>query len=112
MMSNQISNDELKKKILDEVKKINIEHAAHTAPLHSLAEILALKNVTALRKLGKALGVKNYSKLPEPLLITSIVEALQQADTLRTCLFALMKWNGIFFKGLPRRNTCRQIKCI
>lgn len=98
MMSNQISNDDLKKIILEEAKKINIENAAHTEPLYSLAKILALKNVTALRKLGKALGIKNYGKLPKPLLITSIVEALQQADTLRTCLYAVDEMEWDFFQ--------------
>lgn len=88
-MSKQASDKDPKKAVLEAIRKINIENAAHTAPLYSLAEILALKNVTTLRKLGKILRVKYYSKLPQPLLITSIAETVQQADFLRDLLFAI-----------------------
>lgn len=98
MMSNLISNDDLKKIILEEAKKINIENAAHTEPLYSLAEILALKNVTALRKLGKALGIKNYGKLQKSPLISSIAETLQQTDNLRTCLYIVDEMEWDFFQ--------------
>lgn len=97
-MSNQISNDDLGKTIRDAVKEINIEHAAHTAPVYSLAEILSLKNVTALRRLGKILRVKNYGRLPKPLLVPPIAESLQYVDTLRTCLFAVDEIEWDFFQ--------------
>jgi len=97
-MSNQISNDELGKIILETAKKINMEYAAHTAPLYSLAEILALKNVTSLRRLGKTLRVKNYGRLPKPLLVPPIAESLQHVDTLRTCLFAVDEIEWDFFQ--------------
>ena len=94
-MSNQVSNEDLERIILEAAKKINIEYAAHTAPMYSLAEILALKNVTALRKLGKTMRVKDYGKLPKSPLISIIAETLQQADNLRTCLFAIdgIEWD-------------------
>ncbi|MDD4335402.1 MAG: hypothetical protein PHY77_07325, partial [Desulfotomaculaceae bacterium] len=103
-MSNQISNDDLKKIILEEAKKINIDYAAHIAPLYSLAEILALKNVTTLRKLGKALSVKNYGKIPKSPLISSIAESLQEADNLRTCLLAIDEMEWDFFQSAAAKK--------
>ncbi len=97
-MSNQASNEDLEKIIREAAKEIKMEYAAHTAPLYSLAEILALKNVTALRKLGKTMHVKNYGKLPKSPLISSIAEKLQQADNLRTCLYAIDEMEWDFFQ--------------
>jgi len=103
-MSNKADNDDLKKAVLEAARKINIENAAHTAPLYSLAEILALKNVTALRKLGKILSVKNYGKLPKPLLIPSIAETVQQADFLRDLLFAIHEIEWELFKMVAAKK--------
>jgi hypothetical protein len=97
-MSNQAGDEDLKKVVFEAVKKINIESAAHTAPLYSLAEILALKNVTALRKLGKMLRVKNYGRLPKPLLIPPIAELMQLAGNLREILFAIDEIEWKFFQ--------------
>lgn len=103
-MSNQISRDELEKAIFEEMRKINIEEAAHTAPLYSLTEILALKNVTALRKLAKPLHVKNYSKLPKPLLAAAISEIVQQVKVLREFLFAADEKEWAFFQKVAAKK--------
>ena len=109
-MSNQASDEDLKKAVLEAVRKINIENAAHTAPLYTLAEILALKNVTALRKLGKILRVKYYGKLPRPLLITSIAETMQQADFLRDLLFAIDEIEWDFFQFAAGKKSLQTDK--
>lgn len=97
-MSKQMNRDELEKAVLDSVKKINIENAAHTAPVYSLTEILALKNMTGLRRLGKALRVKHQSKLTKPELISAIVETMKQENTLRDCLYSLDQMEWEFFQ--------------
>jgi hypothetical protein len=97
-MSRQTSNDELEKLVLDAVKDINLEHAARTAPVYSLAEILALKNVTELRRLGKVLHVKYYNKLPKSELIPAIAIALQHAYTVRDCLYTFNEIEWEFFQ--------------
>jgi hypothetical protein len=71
-----IRNDELEKLILDVIKEENIEQASHTAPVYSLPEILALKNITELRKLGRFLHIKYYGKIPKAELIAAIAESL------------------------------------
>ncbi len=99
-----MSRDELEKAILEAVRKINIEEAAHTAPLHSLTDILALKNVTALRKLGKPLHVKNYSKLPKPLLAAAIAEIVQQVKVLREFLYVADEKEWTFFQKVAAKK--------
>lgn len=103
-MSNQTSYDELKKVVLDTVKEINIENAAHIAPVYSLAEILMFKNVPELREFAKALQVKNYSKLRKPELICSIVETMQNPDILRDCLYTLHEIEWDFFQEVAARE--------
>jgi len=96
-MSNQISDEGLEKILLDIAKKINIESAARTEPVYSLAEILTLKNVTELRKLAKALQIKNYSKLRKPELIPDIVERIQHPYILRDFLYTIHEIEWEFF---------------
>ena len=103
-MSNQTGDKDLKKAVFEAVRKINIESAAHTAPLYSLAEILALKNVTALRKLGKILCVKNNSKLPKPLLIPPIAALMQHPGNLREILFAINEIEWEFFQEVAAKK--------
>ena len=103
-MSEQIDHDELKKAVLDAVKEINIENAVHTAPFYSLAEILALKNVTRLRQLGKALQVKYYGKLSKQELIPTIVNLFKQGHTLRDCLFSLTEMEWEFFQKVVAKK--------
>jgi hypothetical protein len=99
-----MSRDELEKAIFEAMRKINIEEAAHTAPLYSLTEILALKNVTALRKLGKPLRVKNYSKLPKPLLAAAIADIVQQVYVLREFLFVADEKEWAFFQKVAAKK--------
>lgn len=103
-MSKQASDKDPKKAFLEAVRKINIEHAAHTTPLYSLAAIIALKNVTTLRKMGKILRIKNYGKLPKPLLITSIAEIVQQEDLLRDLLYAIDESEWDFFQRVAAKK--------
>lgn len=103
-MLKQMSDEELENLILDTVKQINIENAAHTEPVYSLAEILALKNITKLRKLGKIMQVKYYSKLPKPELIPSLVERMQQPDILRDFLFTIHEIEWEFFQEVAAQK--------
>ncbi len=103
-MSNQINNEDLEKLVLDMAKKINIESAAHTAPVYSLAEILGLKNVTELRELAKALQIKNYSKLRKLELIFSIIERMQQPDVLRNFFYTLHEIEWEFFQRVAAKK--------
>jgi hypothetical protein len=103
-MSKQINDEGLEKLILDTVKKINIEHAAHTEPVYSLAEILTLKNVTELREFAKTLQVKNYSKLRKPELICSIAKIMQNLDILRDCLYTVNEIEWDFFQEAAARK--------
>ncbi|OPY59022.1 MAG: hypothetical protein A4E55_00391 [Pelotomaculum sp. PtaU1.Bin035] len=96
-MSKQVNHDELKKAVLDSVRKINIKNAAHTAPVYSLAEILALKNVTELQQIGKALHVKYYGKLPKTELIPAIAETMKKEHLLRNLLYNLDEMEWEFF---------------
>ena len=104
MMSYPTSKDELEKAIFETMRKINIDEAAHTAPLYSLSEILALKKVTALRKLGKELHVKYYGKLPKPLLAVAIAEIVQQVKVLREFLFVADETEWAFFKKVAAKK--------
>ncbi len=97
-MSKQINHDELEIAVLDSLKKINREKAAHTAPVYSLTEILALKNVTELQQLGKTLHVKYYGKLPKMELIPAIAETMQQEHTLLNLLYTLDETEWDFFQ--------------
>ncbi|MDO0822653.1 SEC-C metal-binding domain-containing protein [Desulfosporosinus nitroreducens] len=97
-MSKQANRNDLEKAFLDAVKEINIENAAQTEPFYSLTEILALKNMTELRQLGKVLQVKYYGKLPKAELIPAIAETLKQSDTLRNCLYTLNEIEWEFFQ--------------
>lgn len=110
-MSKQMSHDELEKTVLNAVKDINLENAAHTAPVYSLAEILALKNVTELRKLGKVLQIKYYSKLTKPELIPAIAETMKQLYTLRSCFYALSEMEWEFFQKAAAKK-CFQTKKV
>lgn len=84
-MTNQVNRDDLETAILDVVRKMNIDNAIHSVPVYSLKEILELKNVTTLRKIGKELHIKYYSKLSKQELIPAISEQLIQTDNLRNC---------------------------
>lgn len=110
MLSDQIGHDEVKKEVLDAVKVINIENTVHTAPFYSLSEILALKNVTRLRQLGKALQVKYYGKLSKQELIPAIVGLLKQVHTLRDCLFSLTEIEWEFFQKVVSKRTLQTEK--
>jgi len=94
---NKMSGDELEKLILDVIKKENIKQAAHTAPVYSLHETLALKNVTALRKLGRLLHIKYYGKLPKNELVSAIAQSLQNDTILEELLNILDEQEWIFF---------------
>lgn len=111
-MSNQMSHDELEKAVLDVVKKINMENAAHMEPVYSLEEILSLKNVTALRRLGKALQIRYYSTLSKPELIPPIVQKMKQADTLRNLLYALDEIEWKFFQKAAAKKRLQTDKVI
>jgi len=103
-MSKQTNRDDLEKAFLDAVKEINIENAAHTEPVYSLIEILALKSVTDLRQLGKALKVKYYGKLPKSELIPAIVETLKQFHLLLNCLYTLDEIEWEFFQRVAKKK--------
>lgn len=103
-MSGQIGHHDLEKLVLDAVRKINLEHAAHTAPVYTLPEILALKNVTELRRLGKMFKVKYYGKLPKPELIPAITESLPDAYILRECLYTLHEMEWEFFQKVAAQK--------
>jgi hypothetical protein len=111
MMSNKAGDDDLKKAVLKAVREINIENAAHTAPLYSLAEILALKNVTVLRKLGKILRVRYYSKLTKPQLIPPIAEIVQHPGNLREFLYAVDEIEWDFFR-IAAAKKCLQAEKV
>lgn len=103
-MSNKTNNDDLENAFLDEVKEINIENAAHTEPVYSLTEILALKSVTDMRHLGKALQVKYYSKLTKLELIPAIVVTLKQSHSLQNCLYSLNEIEWEFFQKVASKK--------
>ncbi|MFA5385214.1 MAG: Rho termination factor N-terminal domain-containing protein [Eubacteriales bacterium] len=95
----KMGDDELKKLILGVVKEENIKHAAHTAPVYSLSEILAIKSISELRKVGRLLHVKYYGKLPKFELIAAISESLQNTDVLRDLLYVLDETELTFFQN-------------
>ena len=97
-MTQQISDDDLEKLVLETIKNINIESAAHSKPVYSLAGILALKKMTALRLLARAMNIASRSKLRKVELIDAIVAEMQQPDTLRTCLNSLHEIEWDFFQ--------------
>ena len=103
-MSQQISYDGLEKLVLDTVKKINLESAAHFEPVYSLAEILTLKNVTDLRRLAKTLQIKNYSKSRKPELIPAIVTKMQHPEILRDCFYTLNEIEWEFFQRVAAQK--------
>lgn len=103
-MSKHINDNDLERAFLNAVKEINIENAAHTEPVYSLTEILALKSVTELRQLGKALQVKYYGKFPKSELIPAIVETLKQSHTLRNCFYTLDEIEWEFFRKVAQKK--------
>lgn len=109
-MSKQISDEDLQKLVLDPVKGINIENAAQTEPVYSLAEILALKNVTELHKLGKALQVKYYRKIPKSELIPALVERMQRPDILRDFLYTIHEIEWEFFQKVAAQKCLQTDK--
>lgn len=94
---NKMSGDELEKLILDVIKNENIKQASHTAPVYSLHESLALKNVSALRKIGRLLHIKYYGKLPKIELISAIAQSLQNDTVLEELLNILDENEWTFF---------------
>lgn len=90
-----MTDEELKSEILKCVRQININDAVNTSPVYGLSDILALRNVTSLRRLGRLLSIQYYGKLKKEQLISAIQEKLQETNTL--CLFLYnindMEWN-------------------
>ena len=94
----EISDKDLELLVTDLVKKENIQEAAPTAPVYRLAEILALKKITHLRSLARALQVKNYGKLPREELTAGIIKELTSLRQLRSMFFLLDKEEMNFFQ--------------
>jgi hypothetical protein len=103
-MSTQMTDAELKKLIFDIVKKANVENAAHTKPVYSLAEILAFRNVAELRELAKILEVKSYSKLRKSELISALAEKMQMPDILRDFFYTISKIEWDFFQEVAAQK--------
>jgi uncharacterized protein YecA (UPF0149 family) len=104
-VAKQISQDELKREILDIVRKLNIEDAALCAPVHSYEETLELRGITQLRRLGKVLRVKYYGKRDRQELIPAIIDAMNQPGMLRVFLKALdrVAWQ-FFLKAVSQKE--------
>ena len=103
-MSEQINDEDLKILILDTIRQINIENAAHTAPVYTLEEILTLKKVTELRELAKILQVKNYNNLRKAELISPIAKMMQNLDILRECIYTVDEKEWEFFEEVAARE--------
>lgn len=102
------STDELKQQILEIIREDNIQHAAHQAPTHSHAQILDLRLITELRRLGRVLRVKYYGKLPRPELIAGIVEKMSQPDSLSLLLNMLDKSSWGFFQIVASEHEYKE----
>lgn len=85
-MKESPSNEKLKQQILEIVREENIRQAAHQSPTHALAQILDLRLITELRRLGRVLRVKYYGKLAKPELVAGIVEKVSQPENLSLLL--------------------------
>ena len=97
-MQDQTSNSELKDSILEKLTDISIKYAAHTAPLYSITDILSLKDISSLRKLGSVCRVKYYNKLQKPDLVSNIADKLLRPELLRSCLYCLDEIEWKFFQ--------------
>jgi len=108
----KMGDDELEKLILGVVKEENIKHATHTAPVYSLSEILAIKSVSELLKIGRLLHVKYYGKLPKFELIAAISESLQNTDVLRDLLYVLDETELTFFQNVASMKHLHNAKVL
>ncbi len=109
---NKMSDDELKKLILGMVKEDIIKNAAHTAPVYSLSEILAIKSVSELRKVSRSLHIKYYGKLPKFELIAAISKSFQNTEVLKDLLFVLDETEFAFLKNVASMKHLHDDKVL
>ena len=108
----EISDKDLELLVTDLVKKENIQEAAPTAPVYRLAEILALKKITHLRSLARAVQVKNYGKLPREELTAGIIKELTSLRQLRSIFFLLDEEEMKFFQEAASKKQLIRNKVL
>ena len=82
--------------------KLAIEHE----PVYALNEILALKNMAALKKLASGLGVKGYSSMNKPELIQLLAAALTDEKRMADVLTLV---NDGEWELLQKAASCREL---
>ncbi len=89
------------------LSKSIVEHSIKGAPVFSLAEILAFKNITALRRLGSTLSIRKNYKLDKVDIIPKIITALKTPYVLQNILDILDETEWEIFE---RVAACRSLK--
>jgi len=103
----------LRKKFYSAVREVNISTAAHCAPVYSHRELLELRGVTELRRLGKLLKVKYYGKVSKQDIIPKIVDAINQPDMLRILLNQLERTEWDFLlKAIAEKEISDELFLI
>ncbi len=108
----EISDKDLELLVMDLMKQENIQEAAPTAPVYRLAETLALKKITHLRSLARALQVKNYGKLPREELTAGIIKELTSLRQLRSIFFLLDEEEMKFFQEAASKKQLIRDKVL
>jgi len=99
-----ISGNELYEKLNEIVHKANIKKAIRCEPVFTLSEILALKNITTLRKLGHLHKIPGCSRMDKQKLIPLLSAKMTNRDMLTDLLQILDKTDWELFRNVVKKK--------
>ena len=102
-MDEQINLQELEN-FIEMLDKKNKRDAEKREPLYALADMLAAKNITTLRKMGHFHSIKNSSRMDKPTIIPLLLDKLQDKHIIRLIMLSLDKTSLYLYYDLYRNE--------
>jgi len=98
------SRSELTEQLFGVVHRVNLENAERCEPVYTLAEMLALKKITALRKIGRLYRVTGFSRMDKQKIIPALIKRMTDRKTLTDLLFILERHEWEMYKTIVKKK--------